>query len=370
MRIHIVTASVNPLLNISRMRQQLSNSRQDIRLIVVDEGESGIRRKNLALLSSPASVFYGPRERREWFRARLGSRYRKFLQLIPNSCHAETSFGFLVAWEEGSDVVMELDDDCFPYGDYKLVEDHLESLHGASGATVGSTCGWYNTLENLGIGKTLFPRGHPYEKQARREDYDWTNVGDTCILNMGLWAGVPDLDALTHLHLGGLDGKSRVSNSELKRAKVILDTGTYFAVCSMNTSFKREVIPAFYQLHMNYMGVDRFEDIWSGIFLKKVADHLGERMCLGQPLVYHDKRPRDVFEDLKTELQGMRINEILWKVVAECELEGESYLSSYSSLIGTLMARLNAFRSREQRKFMEFQLNNMRLWVRLTDMLR
>lgn len=54
-----------------------------------------------------------------------------------------------------------------------------------------------------------------------------------------------------------------------KREKVIVGKGTYLAVCSMNTSFTPEIIPAFYQLYMNFMGVDRFDDIWSGIFLKK-----------------------------------------------------------------------------------------------------
>jgi hypothetical protein len=51
----------------------------------------------------------------------------------------------------------------------------------------------------------------------------------------------------------------------------------------MNTSFVSKIIPAFYQLYMKHMGVDRFNDIWSGIFLKKIVDHLGDNISLGTP---------------------------------------------------------------------------------------
>ena len=52
------------------------------------------------------------RERREWFKGRFGSAFRRYEGIIPERCHAETSFGFLVAYEEDADVVLELDDAC------------------------------------------------------------------------------------------------------------------------------------------------------------------------------------------------------------------------------------------------------------------
>ena len=56
----------------------------------------------------------------------------------------------------------------------------------------------------------------------------------------------------------------------------------------MNVAFKPEVIHAFYQLYMNYLGFDRFDDIRSGVFLNKITDHLRVHLSLGTPAVKQD----------------------------------------------------------------------------------
>lgn len=80
-----------------------------------------------------------------------------------------------------------------------------------------------------------------------------------------------------------------------------------------------------------------------GFFLKKIADHLGDNVCLGKPLVYHDKRRRSIFKDLRSELEGMAINEQLWKIVDKLELNGKDYYEGYLELIEGLSKSLNEF---------------------------
>jgi len=338
MKVFIITASINELLNIALFRSQ-SKAFEQSKIIIIDEGDASIRRRNHELLSNVDANFYGPRERKEWFRQRFGSAYEKYLSAIPERCHAETSFGFLVAYEEKADVIIELNDDVFPVSNYDLVKSHLHNLLINEGVKVSSRCKWYNTIENLvlnGEFSQVFPRGHPYSPEVRLEDYTWEDNCGKCVLNMGLWTGHPDLDGLTILHYGGLNGKCNIKGKTLKREKVVVSKGTYFAVCSMNTAFLRKCIPAFYQLYMNVFGIDRFDDIWSGIFLKKIADHLGDSICLGKPLVYHDKRPRNIFKDLKSELEGMAINEVLWRIVDSLELNGKDYYTCYQELADDL----------------------------------
>jgi len=214
---------------------------------------------------------------------------------------------------------------------------------------------------------TFFPRGHPYSRENRRKEYAWTHDAGKCILNMGLWTGNLDLDALTILYNGGTDGRLFME-AKCNRNKVIVEKGTYFAVCSMNTAFTAKIIPAFYQLYMNFMGVDRFDDIWSGIFLKKVADYLGDKVCLGQPTVYHNKRSRNAFSDLRKELEGMVINEVLWRTVDEAEINGSSYWDCYNSLIiNGLEKKINRFNELNHRKFIEKQIEKMKLWLEIVD---
>jgi hypothetical protein len=187
---------------------------------------------------------------------------------------------------------------------------------------------------------------------------------------MGLWTGTPDLDALTILYNGGMNGKCDVEATGCQKDKIIVGKGTYFPVCSMNTAFLREIIPAFYQSYSNFMGIDRFDDIWSGIFIKKIADHLKRRISLGSPLVNHRKRPRDTLKDLRKEFEGMVINEKLWTLVDQAELEGSTYWDAYSSLIQELGNKIpRIFTEPLHREFLEVQLQKMRLWLRIIDQL-
>jgi len=136
----------------------------------------------------------------------------------------------------------------------------------------------------------------------------------------------------------------------------------------MNTAFLPEIVPAFYQLYNNFMGIDRFDDIWSGIFLKKIADHLGKKVCLGAPMVNHRKRPRDTFRDLRKELEGMIINEKLWTLADEVEIEGSTYWDAYYSLIRELEKKIpKAFSEPRYRRFLKVQLQKMRFWLKITE---
>lgn len=368
MRVYVVTATINTLENIREFGEELS--RYDCKVLVIDESNQVLRKENTKVLSHLPFEYFGFQERKKWFISRFGLNYRKYLSVIPNKCHAETSFGFLVAYEEEPDIIIELDDDVFPVKGYNLVNIHFRNLFGDNGVTVRSKNKWYNSMENLILKNNIniFPRGHPYGDKARKESFTVNSCGGKCVLNMGLWRGFPDLDAITSIHSQGT--MLNVEGQRCKRSKVIVDKGTYFAICSMNTSLVPKMIPAFYQLYMNYMGIDRFDDIWSGIFLKKVADHVGDSICLGEPIVYHKKRPRNLFNDLRKELEGIIINEWLWKMIDSFEIEGETYWDGYCSLLESLENHIPRIKERRHQKFMQTQVNKMRLWLEIIDKIK
>ena len=370
MEVYIILPSVNELLNVKSFEFLSFDS--DCKLVIIDENNSNLRKKNDKLLGSLQHEYYGPREREKWFKERFGSGYRKYLSVIPERCHAESSFGFLLAYENCPDMIIEIDDDVYPVKDQNIIRMHWRNLTEKNCVTVKSRMNWYNTLENLKLNSrgVVFPRGHPYTPTARTENYSWKNGGSSCVLNMGMWTGCPDLDAMTVLYQGGLNGRCQITATVNKRDKIIVDKGTFFAVCSMNTAFIPKIVPAFYQLYMNCMNIDRFDDIWSGLFLKKVVDRLNDKICLGVPLVYHDKRPRDTFKNLKAELEGMAINERLWQMVDKIELDEKSYLDAYISLIHGLSDQVaKAFSSVTHQKFMGIQLKKMMLWTKIIDKL-
>jgi hypothetical protein len=366
----IVVASINKLLNINEFRSMLDHGKYNCKILVVDEGDESIRKKNEKLLHDLPHAFYGPREREEWFAQRFGSMHKVYSSVIPSRCHAESSFGFLMAYEEEPDFVIELDDDVFPIGSDSFVHQHACNLFNNDGVTVYSRNKWYNTMENLelNVDEDIFPRGHPYAQKTRNQEYVWKDSGGECVLNMGLWGGYPDLDASTIVHCSGLDGRGSIKSNGLKQSKVIVGKKTYCAICSMNTSFVPKIIPAFYQLYMKFMNIDRFDDIWSGILLKKITGGLDEKICLGKPFLYHNKRPRNIFKDLREELDGMELNEVLWKMVDSLELEGRTYQDSYNSLTENMKNHI-ADLDPKFKKFVVKQIEKMILWLKIIDKL-
>lgn len=376
MKLYVVTASIRKLDNLKLLLQKFNNEepkKSNIDVIVVDEIDNPIRKYNRRIMSAFDNTrFFGKKERAEWLKSRFGVAFKKYENVIPERCHAETSFGFIVAYEEGADVVIELDDDV-AINESHDIGQHLFNLVSNNGATVFAKTKWYNTMENLILNRKeqVFPRGHPYDSKCRQEEYQWVGSSSTSVLNMGLWAGEPDLDALTLIYHGGLDGSCHLKGIGLKREKVIVGKGTYFAVCSMNTSFLSKIIPAFYQLYMNQLGIDRFDDIWSGIFLKKIADYMHDNVSIGAPVLTHKKVPRDSFSDLRKEMEGLDLNERLWRVVDGMSLSGNSYFDAYVSLTQSLSIAIPSLcKSKTQQDFLEMQVEKMQMWASLLDSLR
>ena len=75
----------------------------------------------------------------------------------------------------------------------------------------------------------------------------------------------------------------------------------------------------------NKWGYDRFDDIWAGIFAKKIMDHLGYGVVNGSPFVEH-RKASDPFKNLQKEAIGIETNEILWKHIDGLSLSGNTTL--------------------------------------------
>ena len=260
-----------------------------------------------------AGRVFGESEREAWLAEQGVAEYG---HLIPAQSHAQTSFGLLYLWAEGFDYGVFLDDDTRPHADWDFFGRHLANLGATEGVEVRSSDQhWVNVLDDVPY--DLYPRGYPYAAMGERAER--TTGGRTDVVaSQGLWTDVPDLDAARILSEGDLRGQSDVRlDADDYGEDFLVAPGHYLTVCSMNLAFRREVIPAFYQFPMddNEWGVGRFDDIWSGVLLKRAADVLGTSIRSGAPLCRHHKAPRSTFDDLAAEAPALELNEHLWRVV-------------------------------------------------------
>jgi hypothetical protein len=261
------------------------------------------------------AVYDGTR-REQWFDEQGVS---AFSHLVPDASHAQTSFGLLYMWahprfERG----VFIDDDTLPHGEWDFFGRHLANLDRTDDVeSVRSDERWVNVLYQHADDHGLYPRGYPYSAMDETVETGRRPLTDV-VASQGLWTNVPDLDAVRILMDGDLQGQARTRTDRSDfDGDFVTDPGQYLTVCSMNLAFEREVIPAFYQLPMdeNEWDVGRFDDIWSGVFLKRAADLLGKDVLTGYPLCEHNKAPRSTFDDLNNEVPGLELNEHVWEVV-------------------------------------------------------
>jgi reversibly glycosylated polypeptide/UDP-arabinopyranose mutase len=230
--------------------------------------------------------------------------------IIPRQTSACRSFGYWKAWQTGAEYVLTLDNDCYseqPNERYWL-DGHAHNLERSA------TLGWINT-----IGNDVMARGFPYEIRGM----------SPTVLSHGLWSRVPDLDAATWLH-------NRHLRLPPTKNVVTLPQGSFFPMCGMNLAWRRELTPAMYfGLFGPEYGFDQFDDIWAGVLVKRVCDHLGFAVASGAPSVEHRKQS-NVYANMVKQAPGMAMNERFWRIVRDIQLTEETIENTYAQLIRQL----------------------------------
>ena len=249
------------------------------RFVVVDDSEGSIE------IDHPQFEVYNWGDRRRM----LGPLETGY----PKRNGACRDFGFYVAWRNSDpgEIVVALDDDCEVY--YADFHARVEEALSSSERPVATCDGAHLNILNLyrDVPDQLFPRGFPY---SSRVNYGGVEIKGSesrdVTFCLGLWKGVFDVNAIdkitgpTYSH----------PDAELVDGSVIIEKGKLVSVCSMNMQFRRELIPAVYQLpmHVEVMPnwvVDRYGDIWGGFILKTLMDLKDEAMAVGEPMIRHLK---------------------------------------------------------------------------------
>ncbi len=289
-------------------------------------------------LDVSGDVFDGSR-REEWYEANGVAEYGR---VVPAASHAETSFGLLYMWaDDAFEYGLFIDDDTLPHGNEDYFGRHMENLaFEGEVESVGSDESWVNVLYQNADEHGLYPRGYPYSAMDETVETGTAEIeAGEVVASQGLWTNVPDLDAVRILMDGDLAGQAQTrTTADDFGDDFVAARGNYLTVCSMNLAFRREVIPAFYQLPMddNEWDVGRFDDIWSGVFLKRACDVLDKRIYNGRPLCEHNKAPRSTFDDLANEVAGLELNEHVWEVVDGEGADADSFEAAFAEMADAL----------------------------------
>lgn len=283
-------------------------------------------------------------------------KFPKYKEILPWNCIQRRNVAVLMAYYNGADIIYTIDDDNFLHTK-NYIHEHRNVGKIVETRPVASEDNWYNVCENI-LSKDMYfyPRGYSFKHRsfahtAYLEDKKEVRV----VVNAGLWVDEPDIDAVTRIAYA-----PKVSSvTFLEEPHTILARYTNCPFNSQNTALHRDVIPAY--CLATHLG--RYDDIIASYIVKRIADHLGDYISFGLPLVNQKRNDHDVFKDLKDEMTGMQIIDRFVEWLYEVDLKGTTYRACTAEIIKYFRPKADrGDLTYEQRKFIESVCINYEAW--------
>lgn len=207
-----------------------------------------------------------------------------------DGCAVTKNRGIAQAMQEGADIVIVLDDDCYPSDTCPnmdaLVNGHVEAL------SIPALIGLFKPVTSPASRGTPYFTRHVYMPPAA---------------SMGFWNHIPDYDAPSQLVRGATAEMYHDRNPVF---------GRYFPLCGMNLAFR----PRQWMPWCQFINVPRFDDIWMGWLWQKEAYRRSCYFNLNGPVVTHS-RQSNVWANLRDEAKWLEQNETIWQKVATSQAD-------------------------------------------------
>jgi len=260
-------------------------------------------------------------------------RYPALWKHLPFNSIQRRNVGLLKAWEDGAGVVITVDDD-----NWMLNHDFVR-LHASVGQALElpafeTSSGWFNVCSVLDEtnGTPFYHRGFPRAERWKEKD-NFTCVSPVTkriAVNAGLWLDDPDIDAMTRMeHPIAVRGFRAAAPS-----RFVLQPGTWSPFNSQNTALMRAVIPAYFLSPC----LGRYDDIWASYIVVRIAEHLGDVIAFGEPLLRQKRNEHILWKDLDNERVGMLLTDEFCATLRAIPLIGSTYHECYGEMVEKLAA--------------------------------
>ena len=283
------------------------------------------------------------------------SRFPSLEDYVPYNSIQRRNLGMLMAYEEKAEAIVTFDDDNLVTGGDYLKEHEVGRR--VRLPIVQASTGWFNVCDYLdeSAHQEFYHRGYPSGQRWKSTPTTISEKEVTVVVNAGLWRGDPDVDAITRLHRPlNVTGLNRNAPS-----KFGLELGTWCPFDSQNTALARETIPAYFLSP----DIGRYDDIWAGFVVRRIADHMGHYVSYGLPLVTQARNTHDLWRDLDAEKFGWQMTDTLVQAIRETSLKEHTYSECALEIINQVEGRLGKFTHDESSTpFFRF-LDGYKRWI-------
>lgn len=349
MKIAIITTTINvPYLLKEYVINAKKFNHKDIFFVVTGDKKSHPDTKifcdNLAKNSDYKIIFLDISNQEKYLNS-----YPELKNSLPYNCIQRRNVSILYAYEKGAEIIITIDDDNFIIKDNDFIGQHSIVGTNKEIETLSSSSGWINVCDFLNEknGYSFYHRGFPLKKRWIDQSIIKKIKKGRIVVNAGFWLQDPDIDAITRLTL------PIKSTGFKKRNNFAIDIGTWTPFNSQNTAVHRDAIQSYFMSPF----IGRYDDIWPSYLIKKIADHLGDFITFGFPLVKQDRNEQDIIVNLENEIEGMRLTDRFCDMLKDIKLSENNYLSCSQEIYKKLkeyQKKNNIFNKKENIFFNKF----------------
>tara|TARA_B100000900_G_scaffold192836_2_gene163155 strand:+ start:606 stop:1799 length:1194 start_codon:yes stop_codon:yes gene_type:complete len=256
--------------------------------------------------------------------------YKQFLNFIPKNNNVRKMIGTMLAYIDGYQKVIMIDDDNYPTN-----TNNFYKFHNKTSKVINSITSYNSNTDWFNVGNTMnektkipfYPRGFPWSKRFLKEKISSKKLSNKkIVVNGGLVLGDPDVDAISRL-FWPLDVTS-IKKKYLDQFS--LYKNNYCPFNDQNTSIDRSIIPIYYKPP----SVLRNADIWTSYLIEKVVHSTkNDVVTFGEPLVRQFRNPHDFRKDYRLEEVQNRSTDLLIDILLKQKIQFNNYLTTTKTLV-------------------------------------
>jgi hypothetical protein len=253
------------------------------------------------------------------------ARFPALANHLPVNSIERRNVGMLLAYQRGADAIITLDDDNLATG-YDMVGEHKTGPQQCL-VTYASSSGWFNVCSFLKEENDIefYHRGFPPKQRWTKPFVTKSFTNADVVVNAGFWLDDPDIDAVTRLertirvigYKPGWDGT------------IALAPGTWTPFDCQNTALARKIIPAYFL--SPYIG--RHSDIFASYVINRLAEHFGDIIAFGDPLVLHSRHSHNLWSDLDVERKGMQLTDSFCDALRKIQICADTYHEGFGQIV-------------------------------------
>lgn len=249
----------------------------------------------------------------------------KIATLCPEKHYTRKNIGYLIAMANGSNVIVETDDDNIPNPEFWLPRTEIVLARCIMGS------GWAN-IYSLFTSAKIWPRGLPLEELNRNNNNLLADNAARKIyspIQQGLADENPDVDAVFRMTRNLPVIFEKAGNFHLEK-------GLWCPFNSQNTTWFKEAFPL---LYLPSFCTFRMTDIWRSFVAQRIIWECGWGLLFHNPTVWQERNEHSLIKDFELEVPGYVNNNNIKTILNNLKLKsgkdeiGNNMLVCYEALI-------------------------------------